>query len=165
MSLCMCEGKFVDRNEVALVDTPPSTLTWKPVPHIEVIDAGRDVSLAHARHRHVHHRRNRTRRLYSGQIIEMEEARMKKGKFLMELILWYTGIPESIDPTFANGNFRPICFYQSKYLINGFCQNLAGCFHDLTRQLVIFSGNSQFFEEKIQNFNVSHLIFSAFTVY
>ena len=47
MSLCMCEGKFVDRNEVALVDTPPSTSTWKPVPHIEVIDAVTEVVKAH----------------------------------------------------------------------------------------------------------------------
>ena len=47
MSLCMCEGKFVDRNEVALVDTPPSTSTWKPVPHIAVIDAVTEVVKAH----------------------------------------------------------------------------------------------------------------------
>ena len=47
MSLCMCEGKFVDRNEVALVETPPSTSTWKPVPHIEVIDAVTEVVKAH----------------------------------------------------------------------------------------------------------------------
>ena len=47
MGLCMCEGKFVDRNEVALVDTPDSTLTWKPVPHIKVIDAVTEVVKAH----------------------------------------------------------------------------------------------------------------------
>ena len=32
-------GQFVDRSEVALVQTPRGTSSWKPVPHIEVIDA------------------------------------------------------------------------------------------------------------------------------
>jgi len=47
MGLCMCEGKFVDRNEVALVETPEGTDSWKPVPHIEVIEAVTEVVKAH----------------------------------------------------------------------------------------------------------------------
>ena len=47
MGLCMCEGKFVDRNAVALVETPEKTESWKPVPHIEVIDAVTEVVKAH----------------------------------------------------------------------------------------------------------------------
>ena len=47
MGLCMCEGKFVDRNEVALVETPAGTASWHPVPHIEVIDAVTEVVRAH----------------------------------------------------------------------------------------------------------------------
>jgi len=47
MGLMMCEGKFVDRNEVAMVDTPAATESWHPVPHIEVIDAVTDVVKAH----------------------------------------------------------------------------------------------------------------------
>ena len=47
MGLCMCEGKFVDRNEVALVETPAGTASWHPVPHIEVIDAVSEVVRAH----------------------------------------------------------------------------------------------------------------------
>ena len=47
MGLCMCEGKFVDRNEVALVETPTGTDSWKPVPHIEVIEAVSQVVKAH----------------------------------------------------------------------------------------------------------------------
>ena len=31
-------GQFVNRSEVALVQTPRGTSSWKPVPHIEVID-------------------------------------------------------------------------------------------------------------------------------
>ena len=47
MGLCMCEGKFVDRSEVALVETPAGTDSWKPVPHIEVIEAVTEVVKAH----------------------------------------------------------------------------------------------------------------------
>ena len=47
MGLCMCEGKFVDRNEVAQVETPTGTASWHPVPHIEVIDAVSEVVRAH----------------------------------------------------------------------------------------------------------------------
>ena len=47
MGLCMCEGKFVDRNEVALVETPAGTASWHPVPHIEVINAVTEVVRAH----------------------------------------------------------------------------------------------------------------------
>jgi len=47
MGLCMCEGKFVDRNEVALVPTPKATESWHPLPHAEVIDAVTDVVKAH----------------------------------------------------------------------------------------------------------------------
>ena len=47
MGLMMCDGKFVDRNDVALVETPTGTASWKPVPHIEVIEAVSDVIKAH----------------------------------------------------------------------------------------------------------------------
>jgi len=36
-------GQIVDRQTVALVDTPIGTESWKPVPHIEVIDAVTEV--------------------------------------------------------------------------------------------------------------------------
>ena len=39
MGLMMCDGKFVSRDEVALVSTPSGTESWKPVPHMEVIEA------------------------------------------------------------------------------------------------------------------------------
>lgn len=47
MGLTMCEGKFVGRNEIALVPTPVATESWKPVPHMEVIDAVTEVVKAH----------------------------------------------------------------------------------------------------------------------
>ena len=47
MGLMMCDGKFVCRDEIALVQTPPATESWKPVPHMEVIDAVTDVVKAH----------------------------------------------------------------------------------------------------------------------
>ena len=47
MGLCMCEGKFADRSEVARVDTPSGTSSWKPVPHIEVVNAVSEVVHAH----------------------------------------------------------------------------------------------------------------------
>ena len=48
MGLCMSGGgQFVDRNAVALVETPERTDSWKPVPHIEVIDAVTEVVKAH----------------------------------------------------------------------------------------------------------------------
>jgi len=40
-------GRFVDRETVALVDTPIPTVSWKPVPHIEVIEAVSEVVHAH----------------------------------------------------------------------------------------------------------------------
>ncbi len=40
-------GRFVDRETVALVDTPIPTASWKPVPHIEVIEAVSKVVSAH----------------------------------------------------------------------------------------------------------------------
>ena len=43
----MCEGKFVGRDEIAMVPTPTATASWKPVPHSEVIDAVTDVVKAH----------------------------------------------------------------------------------------------------------------------
>ena len=47
-SLCMGGGgQFVDRNEVALVETPTGTDSWHPVPHIEVIEAVTEVVKAH----------------------------------------------------------------------------------------------------------------------
>ena len=39
MSLMMSEGKYVGRNEIATVPTPTGTTSWKPVPHLDVIDA------------------------------------------------------------------------------------------------------------------------------
>ena len=47
MGLMMCDGKFVSRDEIALVPTPDGTESWKPVPHTEVIDAVTDVVNAH----------------------------------------------------------------------------------------------------------------------
>lgn len=47
MALIMEEGKFVSRDEVARVDTPCSTATWRPIPHIDVIDAVTEVVHAH----------------------------------------------------------------------------------------------------------------------
>lgn len=47
MGLTMCEGKFVGRDEIALVPTPTATVSWKPIPHSEVIDAVTDVVKAH----------------------------------------------------------------------------------------------------------------------
>ena len=48
MGLCMSGGgQFVDRNTVALVETPGGTDSWKPVPHIDVIDAVTEVVKAH----------------------------------------------------------------------------------------------------------------------
>ena len=49
MGLIMQEGKFVCRDEVARVDTPNSTDTWRPVPHIDVIEAVTEVIRAHNR--------------------------------------------------------------------------------------------------------------------
>ena len=42
MSLMMCEGKYVGRDEIANVPTPEGTASWHPVPHLDVIDAVRD---------------------------------------------------------------------------------------------------------------------------
>ena len=47
MGLMMCDGKFVSRNEVALVPTPEASESWKPVPHIDVIEAVSEVIQAH----------------------------------------------------------------------------------------------------------------------
>ena len=47
MGLIMAEGKFVSRDEVARTDTPSSTQTWRPVPHIDVIEAVTNVIKAH----------------------------------------------------------------------------------------------------------------------
>ena len=47
MGLIMQEGKFVCREEVARIDTPGSTDTWRPVPHIDVIEAVTEVVKAH----------------------------------------------------------------------------------------------------------------------
>jgi len=45
--LIMEEGKYVSRDEVACIDTPSSTDTWRPVPHIDVIEAVTEVIKAH----------------------------------------------------------------------------------------------------------------------
>lgn len=47
MGLMMCEGKFVGRDEIGLVPTPAATASWKPVPHLDVIDAVTEVVKAH----------------------------------------------------------------------------------------------------------------------
>ncbi len=47
MGLTMCEGKFVGRDEIAMVPTPIATASWRPVPHSEVIDAVTDVVKTH----------------------------------------------------------------------------------------------------------------------
>ena len=39
MSLMMCEGKYVGRDEIAAIPTPEGTDSWHPVPHLDVIDA------------------------------------------------------------------------------------------------------------------------------
>ena len=36
-------ARFVGREEIAQVPTPTGTASWKPVPHMEVIDAVGDV--------------------------------------------------------------------------------------------------------------------------
>ena len=46
-NLMMCDGKFVSRKEVALVLTPEASESWKPVPHIDVIEAVSEVVQAH----------------------------------------------------------------------------------------------------------------------
>ena len=45
--LIMEEGKYVSRDELARIDTPSSTASWKPVPHIDVIEAVAEVVNAH----------------------------------------------------------------------------------------------------------------------
>ena len=47
MGLIMQEGKFVSRDEVAMTGTPSSTASWKPVPHIDVIEAVTEVVRSH----------------------------------------------------------------------------------------------------------------------
>ena len=47
-NLCMAgSGQYVDRPEVAMIPTPKGTNSWRPVPHIEVIDAVTEVVKAH----------------------------------------------------------------------------------------------------------------------
>jgi len=47
-NLCMGGGgQIVDRQTVSMVETPIGTASWKPVPHIEVIDAVTEVVKAH----------------------------------------------------------------------------------------------------------------------
>ncbi len=45
--LIMEEGKYVSRDEISMIDTPSSTDTWHPVPHIDVIKAVTEVVRAH----------------------------------------------------------------------------------------------------------------------
>ena len=45
--LIMEEGKYVSRDEISLIDTPSSTDTWHPVPHIDVIEAVTEFIRAH----------------------------------------------------------------------------------------------------------------------
>ena len=47
MSLMMCEGKYIGRDEIATVPTPEGTTSWKPGPHTDVIDAVTEVVKAH----------------------------------------------------------------------------------------------------------------------
>jgi hypothetical protein len=45
--LIMEKGHYASRNEVAQIATPHSTDTWRPVPHIDVIEAVTEVVKAH----------------------------------------------------------------------------------------------------------------------
>ena len=47
MGLIMAEGRYVSGDEIARTDTPSSTQTWRPVPHIDVIEAVAEVIKAH----------------------------------------------------------------------------------------------------------------------
>ena len=47
MSLMMCEGKYVGRDEIAAIPTPKGTESWHPVAHSDVIDAVTEVVSAH----------------------------------------------------------------------------------------------------------------------
>ena len=47
MSLMMCEGKYVGREEIANVPTPVGTESWHPVAHADVIDAVTEAVKAH----------------------------------------------------------------------------------------------------------------------
>ncbi len=47
MSLMMCEGKYVGRDEIATIPTPEGTESWHPVAHSDVIDAVTEVVRAH----------------------------------------------------------------------------------------------------------------------
>ena len=47
MSLMMCEGKYVGREEIANVPTPTGTASWHPVAHAEVIHAVTEAVKAH----------------------------------------------------------------------------------------------------------------------
>ena len=47
MSLMMCEGKYVGREEIANVPTPTGTASWHPVAHADVIDAVTEAVKAH----------------------------------------------------------------------------------------------------------------------
>ena len=49
-NLMMCDGKFVSKNEVALVPKPEASESWKLVPHIDVIEAVSEVVQAHKWH-------------------------------------------------------------------------------------------------------------------
>jgi len=40
-------ARYVGRDEIAMVSTPTATASWKPVPHLDVIDAVTDVVKAH----------------------------------------------------------------------------------------------------------------------
>ena len=48
--LIMEEGKYVSRGEISMIETPSSTATWHPVPHIDVIEAVTEVVRAHNWH-------------------------------------------------------------------------------------------------------------------
>ena len=43
-NLCMGGGQFAHRVAVAEIVIPQRTASWKPMPHIEVIDAVSDVA-------------------------------------------------------------------------------------------------------------------------
>ena len=47
MSLMMCEGKYVDRDEIVNVPTPAGTESWHPIAHSDVIEAVTKVVKAH----------------------------------------------------------------------------------------------------------------------
>ena len=47
MGLCLANpnDRFVTRNVLGTIPTPPRTYSWRPVPHLEVVKAGESAIL------------------------------------------------------------------------------------------------------------------------